>query len=601
MEAQKKWEEEFLKKYNEFTKKQQDIFTMEMRDGMDCILQNVKENDGITEYELKLTWTAENAENDDIFDISWKEPMRGILYKWDFRCLLRRTIRSHWNDVMHSMVNNLAPMGCYFDGNDTNSYCWALSESKKYIKIKHAIDDQFCMLDSHFFVGTKQYTGVTETCIVLRVDKRPVSVRRALKDVADWWEQLDNITPLNVPDAAKDPLYSFWYAYHDKVSDTLVEEKCRWAKELGLDICIVDEGWFRDLPDMGNANRSYFTPAPSKFPDMVSHVERVHQIGMKYVLWIAIPFLTRNNTDFPKYKDMLLKNDPKEECVVVDPRYKEVREFLVHTVKNALVEWDLDGFKMDFIDTWAKVECINVPANDRMDIPVLQDAVEACLAKIVEEITAIKPDILLEFRQPYIGPHMKRFANMFRVADCAGNYLDNRVSILDMRMFMGNQAVHSDMLIMPPEEKPETNALQMISSMFGVIQYGGRMEGMPKEMEEMTRFWIRFFKEHKKLLLCSSLEAYEAHLLYTWAKACDENECAVGVYAIDKCVKPDPVDKIYIANGCQGERIFCDLSGTYQVQILDCFGHEVDCYKRQFEGINILQVPVGGLVVMTAL
>ena len=115
MEAQKKWEEEFLKKYNEFTKKQQDIFTMEMRDGMDCILQNVKENDGITEYELKLTWTAENAENDDIFDISWKEPMRGILYKWDFRCLLRRTIRSHWNDVMHSMVNNLAPMGCYFD------------------------------------------------------------------------------------------------------------------------------------------------------------------------------------------------------------------------------------------------------------------------------------------------------------------------------------------------------------------------------------------------------------------------------------------------------------------------------------------------------
>lgn len=37
---------------------------------------------------------------------------------------------------------------------------------------------------------------------------------------------------------------------------------------------------------------------------------------------------------------------------MLDPRYKEVRDFLSALYKKALLEWDLDGFKLDFIDEW---------------------------------------------------------------------------------------------------------------------------------------------------------------------------------------------------------------------------------------------------------
>ena len=34
----------------------------------------------------------------------------------------------------------------------------------------------------------------------------------------------------------------------------------------------------------------------------------------------------------------------------LDPRYPEVRQYLIDTYVKALRDWELDGFKLDFID-----------------------------------------------------------------------------------------------------------------------------------------------------------------------------------------------------------------------------------------------------------
>ena len=155
------------------------------------------------------------------------------------------------------------------------------------------------------------------------------------------------------------------------------------------------------------------------------------------------------------------------------------------------------------------------------------------------------------------------------------------------------------MLMMCPYEKVENNAIQIISCMFGVLQYSGRMEEMTEELAEMSVFWLNFLKGHKQLLLEGRLEAFEPHLTYTWAKSTLDNACAVGVYGIDKCVRPDPVDTVYIANGCTGERVLLELAGTYRVRILNCRGHEVFSGEKAFEGITSLPVPSGGLAILT--
>ena len=36
-------------------------------------------------------------------------------------------------------------------------------------------------------------------------------------------------------------------------------------------------------------------------------------------------------------------------------------------------------------------------------------------------LTKIKTDVLIEFRQSYIGPLMRKYGNLFRAGDCPGS------------------------------------------------------------------------------------------------------------------------------------------------------------------------------------
>ncbi len=576
---------------------QLDKFTVRMQEGQSCTLLDIREDAGVTEYDFLFCWTEEHAARNDGFHVHWLEEVPGVMYKWDATCKLNRDMAPHWDDVYQSMLSSQAPVSCFFDGKDTNRYCWALSECRKLVSITNAFLDITGTPLPQFAFHTGQYTNQYETKITLRIDKRPIPMRQAVEDVAEWWAQALGMVPMNVPADAREPLYSFWYSYHQDVNAPAVEAECRRAKELGFEICIVDDGWQTEDNRGGYAFCGDWQPAPGKFPDMAAHVKRVHDIGMKYILWYAVPLIGYRSVHHREFHDMLLRDMPSLSASLLDPRYKEAREFLIGTYKRALLEWDLDGFKLDFIDTWTDSPD-NAPYNERMDIPALQDAVDVCMTGIVRELLRIKPGILLEFRQAYIGPHMKQFGNMFRVSDCAGDYLKNRASVLDLRMLMGEQAVHSDMLMLPPFEQPQINALQIISCMFGVLQFSGRLERLDGPTLRMSRFWLSFFREHRALLQSRNLKTYESHLLYTWAKATEGSECAVGVYAIDKCVQPDAADVVYIANGCMGERLFVELEGTYRVQVLDCFGEETACFEKTFAGVECLAVPVGGLVIL---
>lgn len=573
-----------------------DIFTIDLQDGQHCVLQSVREANGITEYDFLLNWTVKNAAADDKFVISWSTPEVGMMYKWAPCTGLCRNFIADWGGGLQSMISHNAPVYCAFDGNSVNHYCWSLSECQKLTIIKSGIIEESGALLCQFTLGTNQFTNQYETRVTLRVDTRQLPVYEVLGHVAAWWEEL-GMTPAFVPAAAKEPCYSFWYSYHQDMTDKEVEAECRRAKELGFDVCIIDDGWQTDDNNRGYGYCGDWQPTPSKFPDMAAHVAKVHEIGMKYILWYSVPFVGYFSQHFDHFKDMLLRTNDRLNTGLLDPRYKEVRDFLVNIYKTALLEWNLDGFKLDFIDSWCD-HPENRPYHDKMDIPSLQNAVQVFMTTVMEELKAIKPDILLEFRQGYIGPHMRTFGNMFRVGDCPGDYLSNRVGVFDLRMLMGKSAVHSDMLMWHKDETAEMDALQIISIMYAVMQYSARLDLQTDRVKKMSKFWLDFLASHKNVLLEGKLRCYDPHLLYTWAQATAEDECIAAVYSNDKCIQPEALTTVYIANGSKGNRVLAELEGNYQVSILNCCGEEQESYTKELQGISVLNIPVGGIAVL---
>lgn len=573
------------------------VFNIKKKEGISYNITDETTVGKTSVYTFEFSWNKNNADANDTVEIVWSVPQNDLLYEWTPVSFLEHFLPTDYSEFNNSMISYNAPTTVLFNGKSEHKYSWAISECSKLVYFKTGVREQDGLVYINIKIPLKQYTNCFKTTFKIRIDCETKSFSDGIKGIAAWWEGELKTPPLSVPDAAKDALYSFWYSYHRDFNAEIIEKECKLAAELGFKSTIIDDGWQTNNGGWeGYEICGDWNVGLSKFPDMKKHISNVHKLGMKYIMWYSVPFMGTKCSRYTEFEGMFLRRYSAN-VGILDPRYKRVRDFLIDIYKTAVSDWDLDGLKLDFIDRWCEDET-NAPYSDEMDIPALQDAVDRFMTDVALELKQIKPDILIEFRQDYVGPNMRRFGNMFRVKDCPDDYIKNRVGVLDLRLLMGNSAVHSDMLMWHKDESHELVAVQIISVLFGVLQYSAKIGELSDESVKTSKFWLNFMAEHKDLLLNSNITVYEPHLLYTWAKTSNDTECALAVYSVDKCVKPDFKDVIYVANGSEEKRVFVELEGKYVADIFNCLGEKTSSNEILTKGVNILNIPVGGLAVL---
>ena len=90
------------------------------------------------------------------------------------------------------------------------------------------------------------------------------------------------------------------------------------------------------------------------------------------------------------------------------------------------------------------------------------------------------------------------------------------------------------------------------------------------------------------------------HLNYTWAESLNGDESVAAVYAEDKCIKPELRKTSYIINGTTNDRIISEISGSYNIEILNCCGEKVSeqVIINAEKELTLLPIPVGGVAVL---
>ena len=135
--------------------------------------------------------------------------------------------------------------------------------------------------------------------------------------------------------------------------------------------------------------------------------------------------------------------------------------------------------------------------NEDMDCICLQTALDRLLGETMAELKQIKPDILIEFRQRYIGPFIRRYGNMLRVCDCPESGLANRVGSIDLRLMNRYTAVHSDPIVWNERDTGDSGSSDhryafFNDAVFGengipdsrTPQYGGELHGSDEEISK---------------------------------------------------------------------------------------------------------------------
>ena len=397
----------------------------------------------VYEYEFMLNWDEEQAKDiNSKVTLLWDLPCVDVQYMWHPNCRPKRVLDANWRLRLDSMLTGSAPIALLFNGADQNTYTFATDKVKKVTSVRFGVEDSRNTITGEISMGLKQFTGRNSDKLLVRGDFRRVPYYQSLDDVRAWWENVLHITPMPVPEAARLPMYSSWYNFHQEITAEELEAECRRAKELGMSAIIVDDGWQTEDTNCNYGYTGDWEVCKKKIPDMRGHVKRVHDMGLKYILWYSVPFVGYYSKNWERFKDKLIYKVDRNECGVLDPRYPEVREFLISIYEHAVREYDLDGFKLDFIDRFVMKADDQVKPD--MDYTCIQEAVERLMTDIRIRLTALKPNIMIEFRQKYIGPLMRSFGNMFRVADCPSDVTINRTGTIDLRLLSGNTACHSE-------------------------------------------------------------------------------------------------------------------------------------------------------------
>jgi len=505
--------------------------------------------------------------------VSCNFPLKDVVGRW--ATAGSKKIPPDWGGWFNSSLYSQAPVLAYFSDSNENRGVIACSEALRRVNFRMGVHEPSATSCYWAELFSEPEAPLGSYKVSFRLDFRPIFYADAIRGAFAWFGTMPAYRPAAVPAAAFDPLYSFWYSYHQGVNTANVEKECAAAVPYGMKTAIIDDGWQTDDNSGRYAYCGDWEVSTNRFADFPGHIKKVQEMGMKYMIWYSVPYVGFKSKNFAKFKGKYLYEDHGMLAAVLDPRFPEVREFLIGKYEQAVRDWGVDGLKLDFIDSFGFRGADPAVKEDYAgrDIKSLPEAIDRLMTDVNKRLAAIKPGVLIEFRQSYIGPAILKYGNMLRAADCPMDVLSNRIRTLDLRLSCGPAAVHSDMLMWNMDESPEAASKQFWNILFSVPQISVRLEEISAAHRAKLREMLDFWLAHRETIMKGELRPMRPDLNYPIVYAYGKDEQVVAVYDPAMVVEVDrsrgPI--VYIVNATDAKTLVVrEGKNVREVKVAPC-------------------------------
>lgn len=493
-----------------------------------------------------------------------------------------------------------APVFQLFGWGDMNRLTFAVSDALNTIDLSAGVREEDGLVHAAIKLFAEPHGALSSYTVEILFDSRPVRFHTALKDVSDWWAAQPGKAPAPVPAIAREPMYSTWYSYHQNVTPEPLLREIEVGRKIGMKAIIIDDGW-----QTGDNNRGYAYTGdwePVKIADMKGFVDASHARDTAVLLWYSVPLVGEKSKIYEKFKGKYLRYWDGQGAYELDPRYPDVRAHIIKTYADAMRDWGVDGFKLDFLGRFAADENTDLTLSDGRDYASVNEAADRLFTDIMAALRAQNPNVMIEFRQPYIGPLMRKYGNMFRAGDTPNNAVGNRTRTIDLRLLSGNTAVHADMIMWHYDESVEAAALQFLNILYSVPQISVRLEDVPPEHFKMIEFYTRYWAENRDVLLDGELEVSAPLARYPLVTARGRSKRITTLYTehpVTLGAADQGLSEIHLVNAKPGQNILVHVTeelGEAMLSTLNAKGETmVETSIELTEGAHALTVPPSGM------
>lgn len=470
-----------------------------------------------------------------------------------------RTLPPDWAARTSTSLVCGAPVGCLYDAGSESLIGWALDELVDELEIGYGVSEEH----KTFALELHARALPTERRLRLMTSTSRAPVAEAIGTLAAWLTEGLETPALPVPAVARRPVYSTWYTFTQDLDQAGVEAEIALGTRLGLGSVFVDDGWQRLAFGRGYSGCGDWVPDTDKFPDLAGFSATVQEHGAGVVLWIAPLLLGPDSEVFSSLQECAPQWVDHLRCYVLDPRHRRVREHLAATCVRLVVDYDLAGLKIDFLDD-AMVYRGTPSTGDLDDVG---QAMQALLALIRTELAAVgRSDLAIEFRQPYVSPAIAAYGQILRAADCPGDAVVNRRRTVDSRLLAVGQVVHGDMLMWGPTGGAEAVAQQLYGCWFSVPQISMKLAELSTEQTEALAGLLDLWQQLAPVALDGSLSVQGTERCYDLVEASrpDLGRRVIGRY-VPAVVGLDTAGEVTVLNATSADSVVVRLADGLQV------------------------------------
>ena len=199
-------------------------------------------------------------------------------------------------------------------------------------------------------------------------------------------------------DEVRPILINNWEATYFDFNETIIKEIAREATNLGMELFVLDDGWFGKRDDDNSSLGDWFVNEEKLKGGLNKLATEINEMGLQFGLWFEPEMVSPISELYKEHPDWCIhipgrNRSEARRQLILDYSREDVCNYIIEKISEVLSSAPISYVKWDMNRNMSEIGSAKLPANRQREVA---HRYILGLYKVLEEITTRFPDVLFE-------------------------------------------------------------------------------------------------------------------------------------------------------------------------------------------------------------